>query len=183
MRDFVTQCSKVATLFCSLFVMGSGENGSLGVPVVAGLATGVAIVILFTLFMTPMLAITRGRPTIQEEFQRAEQLQEVQFFMQKYPDFTSGFAKNGTSVTYYYNVSKWGDANGDGVAESFRRLALSVTFEDGMAISKDAISRLHRIQIECDAASAENITLHNLMPPVSGETNVMEFLQNAKCIV
>jgi hypothetical protein len=155
--------------------MGRGDSSSLGVPVVAGLATGIAFVILFALFMTPMLAITRGRPTIQEEFQRVEQLQEVQSFMQKYPDFTSGFAKSETAVTYYYNVSRWGDSNGDGSDDSFRRLALFVTFEDGLAITKDAISRLHTIQIECDAASVQNRTLHNLIPPVFGEKDVMDF--------
>lgn len=134
--------------------------------------------------MTPMLAITRAgpRPTIQEEFQRAEQLQEVQLFMQKYPDFISGFAKNGIAVTYYYIVSRWGDADGDGNDDSFRWLALSVTFEDGLGISRDAISMLHRVQVECDAASIENRTLHNFIPPVYGEENIMDFLQHGRCI-
>jgi hypothetical protein len=161
-------------------------NDSITAPVIAALAIGIAFVILFALFMTPMsAAITRERPPIQQEFKRAEQLQEVQLFVRKYPDFTSGFSQNSTAITYHYEISRWGDADGDGYDESFRRLTLSATFEgNGFdIISKDAtISGLKQIQIRCDAASIENRTLYNFIPPMYGEENVMNFLQSGRCI-
>jgi hypothetical protein len=56
--------------------------------------------------MTPIH--TRGGLTTEKDFQRAERLQYVQPFEEKYicPDFTKGFSQNGTAITYFYNVSR-----------------------------------------------------------------------------
>lgn len=107
----------------------------------------------------------------------------MQLFREKYPDFTSGFAQNGTAITYYYNVSRWGDADGDGYDESFRRLSLSATFEDGIKINHNAIPRLEQIQATCYEATDNDRTLHDFLPPAYGEENVMDFLRHSRCII
>jgi hypothetical protein len=156
-----------------------GDRG-LVITVIAALALGVAFVAGFAFFMTPA---PKEMPTIQEEFQQAERLHEVQLFREKYPDFTSGFARNGTAITYYYNASRWGDADGDGYDESFRRLTLSATFEEGLNVNRGTISKLEQIQAKCYEATDNDRTLRNFLPPVYGEENVTDFLQHSKCII
>lgn len=178
-----------------LTAASSRDKSSMAIPVIVGLAAGIALVILFASFMTPIFSFTttaaKSGPTTEKDFQRAERLQSVQLFGEKYPDFTSGFSQNSTAVTYHYNVSRWGDADGDGYKETFRRLSLSATFagstldigSGSMGEDASAASGLRHIEIKCDVASDDNRTLHNLVPPAHGEENVMDFLQHAKCII
>lgn len=165
----------------------------MAIPVMVGTAIGIALLVLFALFPAPFTTNTKGGgPATKKDFQRAEQLQSVQLFEEKYPDFTNGFSQNSTAVTYYYNVSRWGDADGDGYKESFRRLSLSAAFEGntldlgsggGEKDASSTSSGLQRIEIKCDVASDENRTLYNFITPGCGEENVINFLQKVKCII
>ena len=167
-----------------------GSNSGVLLPVIIGLALGVAFIVSIAVFTTTSTAFPY-RPPIEDEFRSIEQIPEVRLFLDKYGDhdFNNGFSRfqNGT-IKFSYITWAQVDKDGDGYKETFRRLELTLFYDEsgGMPIYKSYDpDRLKQIQVRCREQIAisldEDQSFTDIMRPAY-DGQVRDILENARCL-
>jgi hypothetical protein len=172
-------------------------NGQL-VPVIIGLVAGVVFIFAIHTFMRspipPILSIPERFPEtipIEDELKNIEQIPEVRLFLQKYDDHNStmyfGRFQNDT-IQIRYTTWAQVDKDGDGYKEAFRRLELTLFYDEsgGEPIYKSYDpDRLKQIQVRCREQIAisldEDKAFSDIMPPAY-DNQVKDFIENARCL-
>jgi hypothetical protein len=70
------------------------------VPVIAGMAVGIAFIVLFSLAYKPAIQLSDA-----ELIEKTKTMKEVQFFLQKYPDAKSGVDRSALPDSLYVTHS------------------------------------------------------------------------------
>ena len=172
-------------------------NGLL-VPVIIGLVAGVVFIFAIHTFVRgpipPILSISHKFPEkvpIEDELKNIEQIQEVKLFLEKYDDNNStayfGHFQNET-IQIRYTTWAQVDKDGDGYKETFRRLELTLFYDEsgGKPIYKSYDpERLKQIEIRCREQIAisldeEKAFTDIILPAYDGQ--VRDVIENAKCL-
>ena len=172
-------------------------NGLL-VPVIIGLVVGAAFIFAIHTFVRgpipPILSISHKFPEkvpIEDELKNIEQIPEVKLFLEKYDDNNStiylGRFQNET-IQIRYTTWAQVDKDGDGYKEAFRRLELTLFYDEsgGEPIYKSYDpDRLKQIEIRCREQIAisldEDKAFTDIMLPAY-DGQVRDIIENAKCL-
>lgn len=134
--------------------------------------------------------IGEDMPHIDDEFKNIEQIPEVKLFLEKYCsyDMTKGFGRSNDTIRFEYVAAAYVDKDGDGIKEANRRLDLRIFYDESgnkpIHRSYDP-ARLEQIEIHCREQTTLSVDIDkafsDIIPPAY-DSNVIDFIENTKCL-
>lgn len=169
----------------------AGSDSRVVLPVIVGLVLGVAFVVSFVLIASSPSRTLFDKHSGEEDFRNIEQIPELKLFMEKYGDHdsTKGFGRsqNGT-IQFSYAAFASVDTDTDGIKEAFRRLELSITYDESgnEPIYKNFDpSRVTHLEIRCRELTKVDLDIDIAFTDImshayDGQTK--DFIENASCL-
>ena len=165
-------------------------------PVIIGLVLGVVFIFVFYTLASnrqpPSVSIPQRftqKVPIEDEFKSIEQIPEVSLFLEKYEDHMTIYFGRSQNHTIQFTYSTWAqvDKDGDGYKEVFRRLELTLFYDEsgGKPIDKSYDpDRLKQMVIRCREQTALSLDIDKaftdiMQPAYDGQ--VKDILENEKC--